>query len=325
MGQPLFEVLKPGLYTTVQDLGRTGFQKYGMAISGAMDPLALQIANILVGNPRHEAALEITLKGPCLRLLSDALLAIAGADLSLDLNGRSIQPWQSFLAKKGQILSFGAPKKGMRAYLAVYGGFDLPKIMGSKSTYVLGQTGGLNGRPLKKGDVLNGTKQIKEHKGVTHRLAPKHVPHYPDHSQIRVIWGPEKDAFSPDSIEIFLSHWYQITPDANRMGYRLSGPNLLPQEGQGEILSSAVTRGTIQVPPDGQPIILMADSQTTGGYPRLANVVSVDLPVLAQLGPGQSLSFTAVNVDEAHRLYRNQENFLRLLSVARGSHRYTDT
>lgn len=314
MGYPLFEVLSPGLLTTVQDLGRSGFQQYGLSVSGAMDPLALQVANLLVGNPRHEAVLEITLKGPRLRLLHDALLAIGGADLSAKLNDRPIAPWQSFFAQKGEVLSFGPVQKGVRAYLAVYGGFDVPPVMNSKSTYLLGKTGGFKGRALKKGDVLYGCKLLKR-KRARRRLAPEHIPHYADHPLIRVIWGPEKEAFTESSLHQFLTHSFRVSPDANRMGYRLSGPTLVHHEGQTGIISSAVTRGTIQVPPDGKPIILMADSQTTGGYPRLAVVITVDLPALAQLAPGHSLSFKAVDLDEAHRLYKAQERFLRQLSL----------
>lgn len=319
MIRPLLEVITPGFYTTVQDLGRTGFRKYGMAVSGAMDPFALQVANLLAGNSRKEAALEITLKGPRLRLLNDCLLALAGGDLGCQLDGIPISPWQSFLAQKGQILSFTQPREGSRAYLSVFGGFSIPSVMGSKSTYVPAQTGGLKGRPLKMGDILYGPQGLPGKLKVSRRrLSPQETPRYPTHLVVRFIWGPEKDLFTNQSISSFLKATYRITPEADRMGYRLQGPPLELKE-KTELVSSAVTKGTIQIPPNGLPIILMADCQTTGGYPRLGNVISVDLSLLAQLGPGQTLSFQAVTLEEAHRLYYRQELFFRTLELAAGA------
>lgn len=316
MRRPLFEVISPGLYTTVQDLGRTGFRQYGMVVSGAMDPFALQVANLLAGNSRAEAALEITVKGPRLRLLSDCLLALAGGDLGCQLDGTPISPWQSFPAHEGQILSFTRPKKGNRAYLSVYGGFDLPPVMGSKSTYAPAQTGGLKGRPLMKGDILYGPQGSSgKVKVARRRLSPQDVPSYSACPVVRFVWGPEKELFTVESLSAFLNGTYQITQEANRMGYRLTGPPLMLKD-EVELISSAVTMGTIQIPPNGLPIILMADCQTTGGYPRLGNIISVDLPLLAQLGPGQQLRFQAIDLEKAHRLYRQRALFLHTLSVA---------
>ncbi|WP_188623191.1 biotin-dependent carboxyltransferase family protein [Caldalkalibacillus thermarum] len=314
----MFEVIKPGLYTTVQDLGRAGFQQYGMVASGAMDPFAIQVANLLVGNRRNEAALEITLVGPELRLLNDVVLAICGADLSPSLDGHQVPLWKSFLAKAGQTLSFAAPKQGARAYLAASGGIDVPLVMGSKSTYTKGKVGGLKGRPLAKGDVINGGEapQAKE-KLAGRGLVKSDIPVYHNNQRIRVILGPEQSAFTEESIETFLTKSYQITNQADRMGYRLAGPKLRHKSGA-DIISDAVALGTIQVPSSGEPIILMADRQTTGGYTRIANVISVDIPFIAQMRPGDKVRFQAVSVEEAHRLYRERERFLRCLSVACG-------
>ncbi|MDQ0338253.1 antagonist of KipI [Caldalkalibacillus uzonensis] len=315
---PLFEVIKPGLFTTVQDLGRTGFQQYGMVVSGAMDPFAIQVANLLVGNRRDEAALEMTLSGPELRLLNDAVLAICGADLSPSLDGRKVPLWKSFLAKAGQTLSFGPPQQGARAYLAASGGIEVPLVMGSKSTYVKGAVGGFHGRPLDKGDILDGRKPPQAKQKLAGRgLMTEDIPVYQERQTIRVILGPEQAVFTEESIETFLAESYQITSQADRMGYRLAGPKLCHRSGA-DIISDAVALGTVQVPAGGEPIILMADRQTTGGYTRIANVISVDIPVLAQMLPGQNIRFQAISIQEAHQLYRERERFLRCLSVACG-------
>lgn len=329
--QPWIEVLQPGLFTTVQDLGRTGFQEYGMVVAGAMDAFALQVANLLVGNRRDEAALEITLAGPKLRLLSDALMAICGADLSPTLDGEPAPLWKSFWARAGQILTFGAPRQGARAYLAVQGGIDLPAVMGSKATYVRGRLGGYKGRPIAKGDQLRftlfslgkATGSSDRHALAGRGLRPEDIPRYPAEATIRVILGPDLDAFEEESVDILLSQPYQITSQADRMGYRLSGPKLRHRS-SADIYSSAVTMGTIQVPAGGEPIILMADRQTTGGYARIAHVISIDLSQVAQMVPGDTIRFKAVTVEEAQRLYRERERFLRHLSLAcqvRGSTR----
>ncbi|WP_231633075.1 5-oxoprolinase subunit C family protein [Numidum massiliense] len=338
---PLLEVLKPGLLTTVQDVGRYGYQPYGVAVSGAIDPFALQVGNILVGNHRQEAALEIALLGPHFRLLRDCTLAVCGANLSPALDGVPLPLWQSFRAKAGQVLSFGQAKSGVYAYVTVRGGIDVPVVMGSKATYVKGQFGGWKGRKLQTGDVLFGGVAVNE-PGVGHTddtnhaldggrrgrrsvkektpsrssrsLHPSYIPDYNADRAIRVVLGPDDDHFTTDSIQTFLTQLYTVSPHIDRMGYRLTGPRLIHRTGA-DIISDAVALGTIQVPANGEPIVLMADRQTTGGYARIATVVSVDLPLLAQRPPGRSVTFRAVSVEEAQVLYVEREKLLRMLGV----------
>jgi antagonist of KipI len=315
MKKRLFRVIKPGLFTTFQDLGRTGYQQYGMVVAGAMDEYALQIANLLVGNARNEAALEITMIGPMLRALEDTVIAICGGNLSLTVNGESAPMWKSFLVKKGDVLAFGRPIEGARAYMSVAGGFDIPVVMGSKSTYLKAKIGGLDGRALQIDDVLYGMETTRATAG--RALHFEEIPTYKKEITVRVCLGPHHHAFSESSIETFFSSIYEVTPQSDRMGYRLKGPALEHIE-TADIISEAIPLGGIQVPANGEPIILMADRQTTGGYTRIATVISIDIPLLAQALPGCSVRFIAVSVEEAQRLYRERERFLRVLEkVAR--------
>lgn len=311
-------VIKSGLFTTVQDLGRNGYQQYGMVVSGAMDPFALRVGNLLVGNKQGEAGLEITLIGPELEVLDDCVMAICGADLSPALDGEPIPVWKSFRARKGQFLRFGTPKKGVRAYLTVAGGFDVPAVMGSKSTYVKASIGGLEGRPLRSGDILRrGESRFSSDQLEGRGLLSSLIPDYPSHLKVRVVLGPDEDLFLEEGVETFLSETYEITPQSDRMGYRLKGATIKHKEGA-DIISDAIAPGTIQIPSSGQPIILLADRQTTGGYARIGTVISVDIPLIAQMVPGNRLSFEAVSVEEAQRLYLKQERLIKKLSIASG-------
>jgi antagonist of KipI len=310
MTKCLFEVIKPGLLTTFQDAGRTGYQKYGVVVAGAMDKYALQIANLLVGNPKHEATLEITMIGPTLNVLEDMVIAICGGNLSPTVNGNPAPMWKSFVVKKGDVLAFGQPIEGARAYVSVAGGFDLPLVMGSKSTYLKARIGGLDGRALQKGDMLHGMEM--NHAKAGRALHYEEIPRYQKEILVRVCLGPHHHAFSESSVETFLSSVYEVTPQSDRMGYRLKGPVLQHNE-TADIISEAIPLGGIQVPANGEPIILMADRQTTGGYTRIATVISVDIPLLAQALPGCSVRFTAVCVEEAQRLYRERARFLGVL------------
>ena len=316
MSSKVFRVFKPGLLTTIQDLGREGFQQYGMVVAGAMDSFSLQVANLLVGNKRGEAALEITSVGPELEVLNDAVVSICGANLSPTLDGANAPLWKSFEVKKGQILRFGAPKEGNYAYLAIAGGFNVPLVMESKSTYIGVNIGGLEGRALKVGDILHQGNSIWEQRKLLGRsLTPEDIPQYSSFYQARVILGPERDMFLEEGLNTFLTKKFTITQQMNRMGYRLSGPKI-KHRNRADIISDAVTLGTIQVPADGEPIILLSDRQTTGGYSRIGTVISVDIPYVAQMIPGSQLSFKEVSLEEAQRLYVKKEKFLRTLSVA---------
>lgn len=311
----IIRVLKPGLLTTIQDLGRYGYQQFGMVVAGAMDGFALQIANLLVGNNRDEAGIEITMVGPELLFLEDAIIALCGADLSPTLDGHPVPNWTSFHVKSGQILRFGHIRSGARAYLAVSGGLVIPAIMNSKSTYLKAGIGGIAGRALQKGDILRGTKHSFVKKIAGRRLATVEIPTYSSKEEIRVLLGPDQDAFTEEGIETFLSQRYTVSHESDRMGYRLTGPSIRHKD-RADILSDAILFGTVQVPASGEPIILMADRQTVGGYARIATVISVDFSLLAQLKPNDQLYFRAVSLREAQELYMKQEGLLKMLSLA---------
>ncbi|MFP7253930.1 biotin-dependent carboxyltransferase family protein [Terribacillus goriensis] len=310
MGRKLFQVIKPGLLTTFQDLGRTGYQEYGVVVSGAMDDFSLQIANLLVGNKRDEAGLEVTMMGPALKVLEDAVIAITGGNLSPRVNGQPAPMWKSFAVKEGQLIEFGQPLEGIRSYISVAGGFDLPAVMGSNSTYLKAKIGGSNGRALEKEDILYGTEN--PHAVTGRSLHYDEIPKYEKEVNARVILGPHQDAFTDEAIKTFLSSSYEITPQSDRMGYRLKGPEL-SHKITADIISEAIPLGGIQVPANGQPIILMADRQTTGGYTRIATVISADIPLLAQAAPGAHVRFKEVGMDEAQDLYVKKQKIVSVL------------
>lgn len=307
-------VKSPGFLSTIQDMGRRGYQQYGVPAAGAMDAYALRVANILVKNPESEGCLEITLLGPHLEILEDSLIAITGADLGVKHNEREAPLWESFWVCKGDILQFTKVKYGCRAYLAVAGGFDLPVIMGSKSTYVRGKLGGLEGRQLKKGDELKrGQPGIELNKNVGYRIPPEYQLKPDNPVVVRVVLGPQDDAFTKEGIAAFLTSEYTVTNEADRMGYRLEGPKIQHQNGP-DIVSDGIAMGAVQVPGHGSPIIMMADRQTTGGYTKIGTVITPDLWKIAQAKPGDKMSFQAIPVEEANRVYREYEQRLRDLS-----------
>jgi antagonist of KipI len=323
-------VLKPGLLTTVQDLGRFGYQHTGLVVSGALDAVALRTANLLVGNPENLAGLECTLRGPTLRFETDALLALTGADLSATIAGQPVPLSRPVAVRAGTVLAFGAPKTSGRAWLALAGGVAVPPVLGSRATYLRAALGGLAGRALRAGDVLpvgewSAAAQalfegIKLSEATGWRAAgwcadnlPLARPSLP--LVVRALPGPEYAQFSPESQRALWEEPFTVTTEADRMGARLSGP-ILERLATTELLSSAVTFGTVQVPAGGQPIILLADCQTTGGYPRLAQVISADLGRLAQALPGTRLRFGPVGLAEAQALYLAQEQRLRALARA---------
>lgn len=318
MSEPVIQVEKPGLLTTIQDAGRAGYQQYGIVVSGAMDPFAVRAANLLAGNKETEAALEVTMMGPKLKFLKDTVIAIGGADLSASVDGREILPWKSVLVKKDEVLSFGAPKSGVRAYLAVAGGINSEPLLGSRSTYLKAGMGGIEGRELYKGDILEGGVPGAPLKNLAGRvLKADMLPDYQGGRRIRVVPGPDDWAFTDEGTEAFYSGEYELTRDVDRMGYRLSGP-VVEHKDKADILSDAVTMGTVQVPSSGQPIILLADRQTSGGYTRIGTVISVDLPLLAQMHSGSTIMFERISVEKAQELYRNREKALKKLALAAG-------
>ncbi|MEH7234632.1 biotin-dependent carboxyltransferase family protein [Bacillus sp. JJ1562] len=305
MGQPLFTVLKKGLYTTFQDLGRFGYRQFGVVTSGTMDSYSSQIANILVGNPRGEAVVEITMLGPTLRVEADLItIAVCGADLSITVNGNKATLWKSFVVKKGDMIQFGKPVSGTRAYIAVAGGFNAEEVLGSKSYYAKAKLG----TEIKDGDILYGTSNFRKNTGLSRHLIPK----FEKEVTVRVIPGPHEDYFSEDAIDQFFSDRYRVV-QGDRMGYRLKGAIPLQHKDKAEIESDAIPLGGIQVPSSGEPIILLADRQTTGGYPRIATVISVDIYKIAQLPPGGTIQFERCSIKTAHELYNKREKFLENL------------
>jgi len=310
----LFAVEAPGLLTTIQDLGRAGHQREGLSPAGAMDPFAASTANLLAGNGRGAAVLEVTLLGPALRALAGVRVTLCGADLSARLDGLPLPLWRTAIVRAGGRLSFGRRVSGARAYLAVAGGFDVPAVLGSRATFLRGGMGGLNGRPLRVGDVLEGVRGGEQALPWPGRgLRPGDMPAYPLPAVLRVLPGPHPDALAGDALAVMAGGFYTVSPQSDRQGYRLDGP-AIPRLG-GDILSEAMPPGGLQVPPDGHPILLMADRQTTGGYPLLAVVISADLPRAAQIAPGDTVRFVAVTLEEAQAAAAAQERWLRVVEA----------
>jgi len=322
-------VLKPGLLTTIQDLGRIGYQKHGMMMSGAMDSVSLRIANLLVGNEENEGALEVTLAGPSLRFEEDTLIAITGGNLSPAINKKAIPLSRPISVRKGSVLTFGPPKYGCRSYLACAGGFLLPKVLRSMSTYLRANLGGYKGRALEQGDVIKLKTPSQLGKKLMHSLPLPVGKDYkasrwevnrgfkPDSSQheVRLIKGPHFSDFTKSSQEALWNQAFNISSQSDRMGYRLTGDPLILEKPL-ELLSEPVTFGTVQVPPNGEPIILLADRQTIGGYPKIAQVAAVDLPTIAQTKPGESLLFKEISLEEAEKLFLVQEREINQLKAS---------
>lgn len=293
----MLTIITPGLCTTIQDQGRWGYQAYGMPVAGAMDAYAAQAANILVGNTAAAAVLEMTLMGAGMRFDAAAWVAVAGAAMQPKLNGKPVANWSSFYVPAGAELTFGYAEQGCRTYLAVRGGIDVPLVLGSRSTYTRGKIGGLEGRMLKAGDVL----PVGEVSGVWRRgvtLPPEWVPCQENAVTLRVLPGPQDDYFTAEGLTTLWQSEYTVAAEADRMGYRLAGP-AIAHAGNADIISDALAQGSIQVPGHGCPIVMMADRQTTGGYPKIGTVIGVDIARLAQLQPGGTVRFAPCSDTEA--------------------------
>ena len=300
-----FEVLEPGPYTTVQDLGRYGYQRLGIPVSGALDCFALRIANILVGNDQNEAGLEITLVGLKLKALASTLIAITGANLEIELQDRVLPFWAASEVEKGQVLNFRKIREGCRAYLAVAGGIDVPESMGSKSTYVKGRLGGVEGRMLMKGDKIRIGDPIRSFQFVGRKFPPELIPK--SDGLLRIIMGPQAEIFEPSAIHRFFGSTYQVTRMADRMGVRLKGPPLeFKKDIPRSIISEAVVPGCIQIPGDGIPIIVLLE-QTVGGYAKVGTIISSDLWKVGQAKPGDLLRFREVPLAEGILSLRSME------------------
>ncbi len=299
-------VLDAGPLATVQGLGRLHAQRYGVALGGAMDRFALQAANRLVDNPLDAAAIEITAGSAAFELLAPLLLAVTGADFGATLDDEPLPAWTTLYARAGQELRFGLRQEnwGARAYLAVGGGIDVPRVLGARDTNLAGAFGGMDGRPLRSGDILAGGTAIYDTLPLTGRAWPTWArPPYTAQPRLRVLPGPHLDLFADDALAVLCAGSWQIGSQSNRMGYRLAG-TALPNVESGNIPSHGVVPGTLQVPPNGAPILLMADAQPTGGYPIIAVVIAADIPLAAQLLPGDWLHFAPTTLEEAVGAWR---------------------
>ncbi len=315
-------VKKAGMNTTVQDFGRWGHQAMGMPVAGAMDPEALAIANLLAGNDPGEAALEITLLGPTLAVEGEGTVAVAGADLGLTVNGSPAPLWTCLSVTNGDVISFTGPKgKGCRAVLAVSGGIGVPAVMGSRSTYTRAAIGGFEGRALKAGDTVScGEPPALWRRTVGFRCPEELRPVRDPEAPIRAVPGPQDDAFTEEGLETLFGSTYTITNQADRMGYRLEGPKIVHKAGA-DIVSDAIPLGAVQVPGHGQPIVMLADRQTTGGYTKAAVVLTADLAVLAQRLPGETVRFTRSTPEEGARLLAERAHRLAALAQLRSQYR----
>ena len=299
----------PGSYTTVQDKGRFGYQKMGVPVSGVLDSFAGSVANLLVGNPEESAVLEITVIGPRLEFLRKMDVALAGAEMGATLNNQPVNCWESFRVSPGDILKIQQVKSGCRAYLAVSGGIEVPEVLGSRSTCVGGKLGGYQGRPLKKGDILRcGEGTFLD---VPRRLPSAWIPRHSSKIVLRAIPGPQDDYFHEEGLVTFFQSEFTVGINANRMGYRLQGPSIPQKENMpASIISDPSISGSVQIPADGQPIILLVE-QTMGGYTKIATVISTDIPKIAQVIPGNVIRFEKVTLETAHSLYMEQKKMMR--------------
>ncbi|MBP5200086.1 MAG: biotin-dependent carboxyltransferase family protein [Schwartzia sp.] len=294
-------VKTPGPLTTVQDEGRFFYQSSGVRPSGVMDVAAYEAANALVGNEKGEAALEMTFLGATVEFQSAAWFAATGADMQAKLDGAPVERYRAIHAEGGQTLAFGMAANGCRGYLAVRGGIDVPVVMGSRSTDMSAKLGGFEGRALKAGDVLP-TLPDDGWTPTELRYAP---PVYESAATVRVVPGPQEEYFTAAGIETFFSSAYEISPNSDRMGLRLEGPEIESVSGT-DIVSDGIVFGSIQVPSGGKPILLMADHQTTGGYAKIGTVLSLDLPKLAQARPGDTVRFVRISAEDAQALYERK-------------------
>jgi antagonist of KipI len=315
-------IASAGLQTTVQDLGRPTHQRDAVPAGGAMDRLACRAANLLVGNDEGAAVLEATLLGPTVVFEGDALIAITGGDLEASIDGLEIPRWHAVAVRAGARLRFGRAVRGCRAYIAVAGGIEAPLVFGSRSTYLRGGFGGIDGRALRSDDVLHpGTSsELSNRLDASLRGEPSAVvaswslgitlrPRYSPDAVVRVIDGAHASLLDNASRSALYDQSFRVSSSSDRMGYRLEGPALALRRPT-ELMSEGVAFGTMQLPPGGAPIVLMADRQTTGGYPRIAEVASVDLPIVAQLRPGDQARFRRISLAESQRLYLAQEQEL---------------
>jgi antagonist of KipI len=306
-----FEVLEPGILTTVQDPGRYGFSQFGVPPSGALDTFSYRVGNLLVGNQGEEASLETTVMGLKLKVLREVVIAITGGELSPTLNGESLEMWRTHLLVEEDVIAFKRLRSGCRAYLGLSGGLIVPKIMGSRSTYLSGRFGGFQGRPLERGDILYVLDRPPPLNKLGLRFPSDWIPPFEKEVVLRVIPGPQDHHFTEKGSQTFSSSAYQVTAQCDRMGVRLEGPKIEKRPDMEEsIISEGLIAGAVQVPGNGKPIIILTEL-VTGGYTKIATVISVDLTKVAQLKPGDQVHFEPISIEEAHHLLKEQEERLK--------------
>ena len=307
-GVNTFEVLSPGILSTVQDLGRFGCARFGVAASGALDGFAVRVGNLLVGNAENAAVVETTLMGLRIKAVRDAVVAVTGGDLQARKGSEPLAVWRSHLVREGETISFSGPASGLRSYLAVSGGIHAETVMGSRSTNLASGFGGFHGRPLRKGDII-AAEPVKDALRFAGRaFTPEWVPGYSSPWRLRVVWGPQDDHFSEEGRHTFVTAAFTVSPDSDRTGIRLKGPVVSRMPGMEEsIISEGILSGAIQVPGDGQPIIILGET-ASGGYRKIATVISADLPLLGQITPGDEVVFEAVSMDAAVQALREMED-----------------
>lgn len=294
--------LKGGLFTTVQDIGRNGYQKSGFHVSGVMDKRAFMIANLLVDNPENEAVLEFTMTGPTLKFTSDTIIAITGGDFNPRINEKEVPMYTAIYVHKDDILEFQYAREGNWGYIAFSSRLDIPMMMGSRSTDTKCKIGGYHGRKLEKGDHIWFRAKRRYLSSFLSRTIPQE--HFEEGTiTIRVIMGPQDDYFTPEGIQTFLKEEYTVTSECDRMGYRLDGEYIAHNDKGADIISDGIALGAIQVPSNGRPIVMLSDRQTTGGYTKIATVISVDIPKLVQCKEQAKIRFEKISVEEAQKLY----------------------
>jgi biotin-dependent carboxylase-like uncharacterized protein len=306
----IFEVLEPGILTTIQDLGRYGFSQFGVPPSGALDTFSFRAGNLLVGNRGEEACLETALMGLKLMTLKEVVISVTGGDLCPTLNGEPLEMWRPHLLVEGDVIYFKRLRTGCRAYVAVSGGFVVPSIMGSSSTYLSGGFGGLEGRKLKRGDLLFSPDRSCSFDKLGIRFPIDWISFPEKEVSLRVIPGPQDHHFTEEGLRTFCSSPYHVTPECDRMGIRLEGPKIERRPDVEEsIISEGLVAGAIQVPGNGKPMIILTEL-VTGGYTKIATIISADLPRVAQLKPGDQVRFARISIEGAHTLLREQEERL---------------
>ena len=307
-GVNTFEVLSPGIMSTVQDLGRFGCARYGVAASGALDGFALRVGNLLVGNAENAAVVETTLMGLRIKVLRDTVVAVTGGDLQARKGSESLPMWRSNRLREDETIVFSGPTSGFRSYLAVAGGIQVAAVLGSRSTNLSSGFGGFEGRPLRKGDIIAAAPVKDAVRFADRCFMPEAVPGYSSPWRLRVVWGPQDDHFSEEGKQTFGTAAFTVSPDSDRTGIRLKGPVVTRKPGMEEsIISEGILSGAIQIPGDGQPIIILGET-ASGGYRKIATVISADLPLLGQVTPGDEVAFETVSMEEALQALREMED-----------------